>query len=72
MKSKLLSRKFILAVVSALLVILNDGLDLGIDKDTVIAFAGIVATYIIGESAVDVSKKTTTEKKEYDTTSMGE
>lgn len=60
MKSKLLSRKFILAVVSAALVILNDGLDLGIDKDTVIAFAGIVATYILGESAVDVAKKPTT------------
>ncbi len=53
---KLKSRKFILAVVTALLVIANDGLDLGIDSDTVLTFAGIVATWIIGESAVDAKR----------------
>lgn len=57
MKSKLLSRKFILAVVTAVLIVLNDGLDLGIDSQTVLAFAGIIATYIVGESAVDVARK---------------
>lgn len=57
MKSKFTSRKFILAVVSAILIILNDGLELGIDSETVIAFAGLVATYIVGESAVDVARK---------------
>lgn len=54
---KFTSRKFILAVVSAVLIILNDGLDLGIDAQTVLAFAGIVATYIVGEAAVDVARK---------------
>jgi len=43
-------------VVSALLVILNDGLDLGIDSDTVLAFAGLVASWIIGEAAVDAKR----------------
>lgn len=57
MKSKFTSRKFILAVVSAILIILNDGLELGIDSQTVLAFAGLVATYIVGESAVDVARK---------------
>src|SRR5690606_555114 len=53
LKSKFKSRKFWMAVVTAVLVVLNDGLNLGIDSETVLAFAGIVATFIIGESAVD-------------------
>lgn len=53
---KFKSRKFWMAVVTAILVILNDGLDLGIDSETVLAFAGIVATFIIGESAIDASR----------------
>lgn len=56
MKGKLKSRKFWLAVVSALLVIANDGLDLGIDSETVLAFAGIVIGYIFGEAYVDAKK----------------
>lgn len=55
--NKMKSRKFWMAVISAILVVLNEGLDLGVDKDTVLAFAGIVATYIIGESAVDAARK---------------
>ena len=54
--NKLKSRKFWMAVVTAVLIVLNDGLDLGIDTETVIAFAGIVATFIIGESAVDAKR----------------
>jgi len=56
MMSKFKSRKFILAVVSAVLIVLNDGLDLGIDSDTVLAFAGIVAVWITGESVVDAKR----------------
>jgi len=56
MLQKLKSRKFILAVVSAILIVLNDGLDLGIDQDTVLAFAGLVATWILGESAIDATR----------------
>lgn len=54
--NKLKSRKFWMAVVGALLVILNDGLELGIDNETVIAAAGLLMTWIIGESAVDTVK----------------
>lgn len=53
---KLLSRKFILAVAGAVLIILNDGLNLGIDSNTVLAFAGLIATWIVGESAVDAKR----------------
>ena len=56
MKQKLTSRKFWLSIVSATLVVLNDGLDLGIDQDTVIAFAGLVISWILGESAIDATR----------------
>jgi hypothetical protein len=54
--NKFKSRKFWMAVVSGLLIVLNDGLDIGLDSETVIAFAGIMATFILGESAVDAKK----------------
>jgi hypothetical protein len=58
MKSKLLSRKFILALATGLLVILNDGLSLGLDTETIMYVVGIVATWILGEAAVDARRKT--------------
>lgn len=57
MKKKLLSRKFILALATGILVILNDGLDLGLQTETIMYVVGIVATWIVGEAAVDVSRK---------------
>lgn len=54
--SKFKSRKFILAVVSAILIVLNDGLDLGIDSNTVLTFAGMVSVWITGEVVVDFAK----------------
>ena len=62
MKQKFKSRKFWMAVVSAILVILNEGLDLGIDQDTVLTFAGLVATWILGESVVDATRAKNTEQ----------
>jgi len=53
---KLRSRKFWMAVISALLVILNDGLGLGIDAEAVLAFAGIVLGYIFGEAYADAHR----------------
>jgi len=50
------SRKFWMAVITAILVVLNDGLDLGIDQDTVLTFAGLVISWIIGESAIDTAR----------------
>ena len=69
MAKKFKSRKFILAVVTAVLIVLNDGLDLGIDSETVLAFAGIVAVWITGESVVDTARansdKATKEEESY-------
>ncbi len=56
LKQKLGSRKFWMAVVSALLVVANEGLDLKLDGQTILAFAGIVITYILGEAAVDIKR----------------
>lgn len=53
---KLKSRKFWLAVVSAALIIANDGLDLGVNNETVMAFAAIVIGWIFGESYIDGKK----------------
>lgn len=63
--SKFKSRKFILAVVGAVLIVLNDGLDLGIDSETVLAFAGLLAVWITGESVVDTARS---KKKEQEVT----
>jgi uncharacterized membrane protein len=54
--NKLKSRKFWMSVVSAILVLANDGLDLGLDTNTVLAFAGIVMSFIFGEAYVDGKK----------------
>ncbi|WP_199614622.1 hypothetical protein [Paenibacillus alkalitolerans] len=56
MKNKFKSRKFWMAVITAVLIVLNDGLELGIDNETVLTFAGLVATYILGETAVDATR----------------
>ena len=55
--NKFKSRKFWMAVVSGVLIVLNEGLDLGIDTETVIAFAAIIMGYIFAEAYVDGQKK---------------
>lgn len=50
------SRKFILAVGTGLLVVLNEGLDLGWSNESVMYFVGIIATWILGESAIDMKR----------------
>jgi hypothetical protein len=56
MSSKLKSRKFWLAIISAILVVLNEGLDLGISSETVITFSGIVLSFIFSEAYLDGKK----------------
>jgi hypothetical protein len=56
MSSKFKSRKFWLAIISAILVVLNEGLDLGISSETVITFAGIVLSFIFSEAYLDGKK----------------
>lgn len=64
--NKFKSRKFWMAVITGILIVLNDGLDLGIDQDTVLAFAGIMATFILGEAGVDALRTKSTAKQEED------
>ncbi len=52
-KTKLTSRKFLMACVAGILVILNDGLGWGIPAETVYAFAAIVIGWIASEAHVD-------------------
>lgn len=55
MIEKLKSRKLILAIVSALIVIANDGLGLGLEGETIKDFVKLVMTYIGSQGAVDLA-----------------
>ena len=50
---KLKSRKFWMAVVTALLIVFNDGLGLELPTEAIMTVAGVVIAYILGESGVD-------------------
>lgn len=56
MLEKIKSRKFIISVVSAVLVLLNQGLGYELPTETVLGFAGIVISYVLGQSYVDAQK----------------
>jgi uncharacterized membrane protein len=47
--------RFWVAVVSAVLIILVDGLGVKLPKDALITAASIIISYILGESAADVA-----------------
>lgn len=55
MTGKLKSRKLWMSVISGVLVILNEGLGIGVDSNTVLGFSGIIMSYILGQSFVDGS-----------------
>lgn len=57
MKRKLTSRKFWMAVVGALLVVANEGLDLNLPKEEIMTVAGILIAYILGEAYVDAKRE---------------
>lgn len=50
---KLLSRKFLLAVVTALLIILNDGLGIKLPTKEILGIVGVISVYIFSEGLVD-------------------
>lgn len=52
--SKWISRKLATAFFSALFIILNEGLELGVPEEVYGYIVGIVMIYIIGQSAVDI------------------
>ena len=53
---KLKSRKLWMAVVGAVLLVLNEGLDLGINPEAILAVAGIIIAYVLGQGAVDTAR----------------
>jgi len=54
--SKLTSRKFWVAVVSATLIILSEGLGLNVDQELYWKIVALALGYIFGEAAVDVAR----------------
>ncbi|KMJ55316.1 hypothetical protein AB685_27860 [Bacillus sp. LL01] len=54
---KLTSRKFLMAVVTGLLVIANEGLGLSLPTESILTVAGVAISYIVGEAYVDGKKK---------------
>ena len=53
---RLKSRKFWVAIVSAVTGLGSDLLDLGIDPETRTYLATVIGTYLVGQSAVDWAK----------------
>lgn len=53
MENKLKSRKLWMSIISGVLVIMNEGLGIIVDTDTVLSFSGIIMSYILGQSFVD-------------------
>ena len=56
LKLKLTSRKFWVAVASAVLIILCEGLEFAIDKDLYWKIVALALGYIFGEAAVDIAR----------------
>lgn len=55
--SSLLSRKFILAVVAALVVFANGAFDLGLKSDEIIGIVGSLLTFVVVEGAADIKER---------------
>lgn len=53
---RLKSRKFLLALAAALLIVLNEGLGLGVDPDAYGWIVSVVVAWILGESYIDAKK----------------
>jgi hypothetical protein len=53
---KLKSRKFWMAVVTAAVILINEGFEMDLPAEAIYSVAGIVITYILGQSAVDTKK----------------
>jgi N-acetylmuramoyl-L-alanine amidase len=54
---RLTSRKFVLAVTTALTILLNEGLELEIPEETIKYLVMVISAYILGESIVDAGNK---------------
>ncbi|CCO08285.1 hypothetical protein [Desulforamulus hydrothermalis] len=54
--NKFKSRKFWMAVVTALVVVCNEGLGLNLPEEAIMTVAAVAIGYILGESYVDGKK----------------
>lgn len=52
-----LSKKLTMVIVTTLLIALNEKLSLGMSQETIFTLAGMVAAYVVGQSAVDAKKE---------------
>lgn len=55
--SRFTSRKFILALVSGLVVFLNGAYDLGLNLEEIISIVGVALSYILVEGAADIKER---------------
>lgn len=55
-KQKLSSRKFWVAVATAIFIVLSEGLGLNVDSDLYWKLVALALGYIFGESAVDIAR----------------
>tara|TARA_R110002050_G_scaffold195770_1_gene330677 strand:- start:89 stop:262 length:174 start_codon:yes stop_codon:yes gene_type:complete len=53
MGNKLKSRKLWMSIISGVLLIMNEGLGIIVDTNTILSFSGIIMSYILGQSFVD-------------------
>ena len=58
MRNKMKSRKFWISVVGAVVLVLVDGLGIGIDREVILAAAGVIISFVLGESYIDSKKST--------------
>lgn len=67
LKQKLSSRKFWAAVAGALLILANEGFNLGIPEDAYWKIVTLLLGYIFGEAAVDIARaKSVTQGEQQD------
>jgi hypothetical protein len=52
MKKGIKTTEFWLVVIGAVVTVANDGLGLGLERDTIMAFAAMVASYVGGRSYI--------------------
>lgn len=52
-----LSRKFLLALVGAIVVFLNGAYDLGLNTEEVLTMAGLLISFIAVEGAADIKER---------------
>jgi hypothetical protein len=66
--NKLKSRKLWMTIVTALLIVANDGLDLNLPTEAIVTVASVVISYVLGEAYIDGKKVKSVEEYPIDHT----